>query len=85
MKERVIENPRTRCVMLVSFCIFLLRTCRRVPPLLDDSDSCTGPMKISSLVRLQSDNWETMSFLLVAISRSGWCFPMGPLSVVLLW
>ena len=43
------------------------------------------PMYNYSSLLLQSDNCETMSFLFVAISRSGLCYSFGVLSVELLW
>ena len=54
---------------LFSFSISLLRSFCGVQLFLDDEDRCSGPMqKYSSLLLLQSDNVEMMSFLLVALS-----------------
>ena len=58
---------------LFSFSISLLRSFCGVQLFLDDEDRYSGPMQnYSSILLLQSDNCEMMSFLLV-ISRSGFC------------
>ena len=55
---------------LFSFYISLLRSLCGGQLFLDDEDRCSGPMQnYSSLLLLQSDNCEMLSFLLVALSR----------------
>ena len=49
---------------LFSFSMFLLRSFCGVQLFLDDEDICSGPMQnYSSLLLLQSDNCEMMSFV----------------------
>ena len=80
---KVKERTGHRKSSIRSVALFLLhdssRSCSGVQRFVDDEGRCSGPMQnYSSLLLLQSDNRETMPFLLVAISRGGLCNPSRP-------